>query len=516
MPLRRLAPALAVSMMAALAPALATTPAAAAPSPGAVPPATHAPGNLTWRGCGPDLPAALECATVRVPLDYQRPRGPQLDVAISRIAATDPAKRRGALLINPGGPGAWGLDMPAYLQGAFPASVRERYDLIGLDPRGVGSSAPVTCGLSPEELDGERAYTTAAFPRHTAVTRSIADKCREKYGAATLKHFTTRNTARDMDLIRIALGDRKLNFLGYSYGTYLGAVYAQMFPRRVDRFILDSAIDPGNAWRESFRGWAPEAERAFQRWTAWTAARSTSYGLGATPAAVSRTFWEIVAQADREPVRVGSALFDGAQLRAVSRTKFFTLRAGAEWVVTLKKAAAGETTPELPPAYYWDDNATAMFWTVVCGDAPWSKDPESYRREAIRDAVRYPLYGDYAGNIAPCAFWEKGAEPATGIDNDVPMLILQNEWDSQTPLTNARGMRRALDGSRMVTVDEGEGHGVYGTLVSDCAESVANAYLLTGRLPVQDTTCGANPAQRQRTGGKAPVPLPGVGPLQVR
>ncbi|MEO3973564.1 alpha/beta hydrolase [Streptomyces sp. CAU 1734] len=503
MQVRRLATALVVSMIATLAPALGGPSAAAAPA------ADGQERKLSWKGCAPELPAGLECATVTVPQDYRNPGAGTIGMAISRLAATDPAKRRGALLINPGGPGAWGLDMPVYLQEAFPASVRERYDLIGFDPRGVGSSAPITCGLSPEELDGERAWTPAAFPRHTAVTRSIADKCRDKYGEETLSRFNTRNTARDMDRIRAALGERKISFLGYSYGTYLGAVYTQMFPRRVDRFILDSAIDPATAWRHSFRVWGSEAERAFKRWTEWTAARSASYGLGDTPAEVSRTFWDIIARADREPIRLGDTPFSGAQLRAMTRTRIFKLRSGAEWVVELKRAAAGETVPAPLPPYLWDDNATAMFWTVVCGDTAWSRNPETYRREAARDAVRHPLYGDYSGNIAPCAFWGENAEPATRVANGVPALILQNEWDSQTPLSNARGLRRALDGSRLVTVDEGEGHGVYGTFVSDCAERIANTYLVTGVLPAGDRVCEPNPAaaQRARAGSRVPVPI---------
>ncbi|MFI6288256.1 alpha/beta hydrolase [Streptomyces sp. NPDC051018] len=509
MQIRRLAPVLAVSMMATTAPALASAPATASPARSAVPTAAYAAQKVSWSACRPDLPPSLECASVKVPLDYRRPHGAQVDIAISRIAASDPAKRRGVLLINPGGPGSWGLDMPAYLHDAFPASVRERYDLIGFDPRGVGSSTPITCGLTPEELDGERPYKPETFARHVALTRGIADKCHDKYGEDTLRQFTTRNTARDMDVIRAALGERKISFLGYSYGTYLGAVYAQLFPRRVDRFVLDSATDPAGAWHKSFKSWAPGAERAFTRWTEWTAARSDAYGLGDTPAEVSRTFWELVARADRDPVLLGGTRYSGTRLRAALRTTFVTARLGAEWVVNLKKAAAGEPTPDLPAPYPWDDNATSMFWTVVCGDAPWPKDPESYRQEAVTDAVRYPLYGDYASNIAPCAFWGRTAEPATAIDNDVPALILQNEWDPQTPLPYAYGLRRALEGSRMVTVDEGEGHGVYGTFVSDCAERVANTYLTTGRLPSKDTACEANPPQQHRKSTRVPVPVRG-------
>ncbi|MGW6023818.1 alpha/beta hydrolase [Streptomyces sp. NPDC055099] len=506
---RPLVPLLAVSVMAALAPGLAAAPAAASPSARSAPAATAAEAlrpytqqKPVWGRCGDGTPAALRCATLKVPLDYRAPGGKKIDIAISRLRTSAPGKRHGVLLSNPGGPGGPGLEMPLELDRHLPQRVKDRYDLIGFDPRGIGRSTPVRCGLSAEENTLLRPLRT--FEKNVVWAKSVADKCRSKEGD-TLRHITTRNTARDMDVLRAVLGERRISYYGVSYGTALGAVYMQLFPRRADRFVLDSAVDPKRMWREMFRVWAKEAEPAYARWARWTAAHDATYGLGDTPAAVSKSFWDVVARADRDPIVVDGIPLDGAGVRDLVRAEFFTVRHAAERVMRLKEAAGGGARdlnlaepPEEP------DISAAM--AVVCGDASWPGDPETYRRDSVRDAARYPLYGDFAAGIMPCAFWDKPVEPATEVNNRVPALIVQNEWDSQTPLLTARAMHRQLKGSRMVTVDEGEGHGVYST--NPCADATADTYLATGKLPAADVTCRATPGER-----RAASPLPASGPL---
>ncbi|MGE6737946.1 alpha/beta fold hydrolase, partial [Streptomyces sp. NPDC059900] len=464
---RPLVPLLAVSVMAALAPGLAAAaPGAQSPSALASPASTEADAlrpytrqKPAWKRCGPDTPAAFRCATLKVPLDYRKPGGRQIDVAISRLRTSAPGKRHGVLLSNPGGPGGPGLELPLELDRQLPRQVKERYDLIGFDPRGIGRSTPVDCGLSADENTLLRPLK--AFEKNVAWARDLADKCRTKAGD-TVAHITTRNTARDMDVLRAVLGERKISYIGVSYGTALGAVYTQLFPRRADRFVLDSAVDPERMWREMFRIWAPESERAFQRWAKWTAAHDATYRLGDTPAAVSKSFWDVVARADRDPVVVDGTPLDGAGVRDLVRREFFTVRTAAERVVKLKEAAGGGVeSPDPSEPLPEEDVSGAM--AVVCGDASWPRDPGTYLRDSIRDAAKYPLYGDFAAGVLPCAFWDRPVEPVTVVDNEVPALIVQNEWDSQTPLTTAQAMHRQLKGSRMVTVDEGEGHGVYGT-----------------------------------------------------
>ncbi|MFG2390356.1 alpha/beta hydrolase [Streptomyces lavendulae] len=454
------------------------TPAAASP----------APAGLRWQPCGGPAPAALQCATLTVPLDYADPGGRKIDIAVSRLRASRPQERRGVLLLNPGGPGGPGLDLPVDPAVDLSEEVRSRYDLIGFDPRGVGRSSPVGCGLTADEQDHERPYRAETFAKDVEWARTVADKCRTKAGD-TLRHLTTRNTARDMDAIRGALGERKISYLGFSYGTYLGAVYAQMFPRRTDRFVLDSAADPTRVWQGMFQGMAEGADAAFARWSEWTARRHTTYGLGSTPAEVRRTFWDLVARADREPVDSAGTPLTGDGIRA-QHARFAHVEKAAEWIADLKAAApstAAPATREVPP-----DNDTASAWAVLCGDSrTWPHDPERYRLDAVRDAARHPLYGDFASNIKPCAFWGQGSEPPTTVDNGAGALILQNEWDPSTPLPGALAMHRALHGSRMVTVAGGEGHIVNGT--NPCATRALTAYLTTGTLPPHDLTCETPP-----------------------
>ncbi|TFE48121.1 alpha/beta hydrolase [Streptomyces sp. ICN441] len=516
---RRIAPVLAVSTVAALVPALTPATASAAAAPKATtavdPLKQYTQQKPRWKRCGARTPAGFQCATVKVPLDYARPGGKKIDIAVSRMKATSAKERRGVLLLNPGGPGGEGLDMPLFLASELPASVKKRYDLIGFDPRGVGRSSPVSCGLKNSERNWERPYKAATFDKDVKWARTVAEKCRAKGGEA-LVQFTTRNTARDMDVVRAVLGEKKISYLGYSYGTYLGAVYTQMFPKRTDRFVLDSAVDPQRIWRGMIQVWAEGAEPAFTRWTEWTAKRHTTYKLGDTPAKVRTTFWDLVARADRKPIDLDGTPVTGDDIRS-GRAMFFDPVNAAEAVAELKKAAAGRkpapsggrsaSPSPVPPSFAravpWD-NGDASFWAVVCADTrSWPRDPEQYRRDAIRDKARYPLYGDFASNIKPCAFWKQGPEQATRIDNKVGALVLQNEWDSQTPLASGQGLRRAMKGSRMVTVLGGEGHGIYGS--KSCADKTATTYLTTGKLPTKDLTCRNTSAQRN---DRLRLPLP--------
>ncbi|MFI2211826.1 alpha/beta hydrolase [Streptomyces sp. NPDC020141] len=505
---------MAVSVFATLTPGLATAAPAAPPAPAspvATPAAQYPQQKPVWKRCAADEPASFQCATIRVPLNYAKPGGKKIGVEISRIKATSPSERRGVLLFNPGGPGGEGLGMSLDMSRELPASVRARYDLIGFDPRGIGRSTPVRCGLADSQKSWPRPYKADTYAQDVSWAKSVADKCRAKVGD-TLKHITTRNTARDMDVIRAALGEKKLNYLGYSYGTYLGSVYTQMFPKRADRFVLDSAVDPEKAWRETFRIWGPEVEPAFDRWTEWTAGRSAEYQLGDTPEKVAKTFWDLVAHADRKPIVIGKTAYDGDMLRYVMRSAFFSVRVAAESTVILRDAAAGKPVPEQPDFGPIPDNHISAQWAVLCGDTRWNSSAETYRKEAARDAARYPLFGDHSGNITPCAFWGRTAEPRTKVDNKAGALIVQNEWDSQTPLSTARGMHRAMKGSKLVTVDEGEGHGVYLYGKNACADKVANAYLNTGKLPAKDVTCKAAAGKRGSQQTVVPAPKP---PLQL-
>ncbi|MDX2820212.1 alpha/beta fold hydrolase [Streptomyces ipomoeae] len=453
-----------------------------------------------WCRCQSQAPAAYQCADITVPLDYARPTGPTLRLRISRLRTSVPGKRRGVLLSNPGGPSTAALGDPLQLNDSLSKKVKDHYDLIGFDPRGLATSSPLRCGLNQDEVTPFRPYRSATYAEDVARARDIATKCASR-DRARLPYINTRNTARDMDVIRGVLGEKKISYVGWSYGTYLGAVYTQLFPRHTDRFVLDSAVAPGAFGRGTWQAMASGSEPAFREWSRLTAREDRTYHLGDTPAKVRAAFWKLVARADRTPLRYegsdeerrGQAL-TGADIRDWLRPEFFDApgRAARE-VVALRKARA--TRPDPGPtgrADSFEDNATALYWAIMCGDnsASWPRDPARYRHDAVRDGARYPVYGDFASTITPCAFWPRGSEPATRVDNRVRALVVHNQWDSQTPLSSGRAMHRALHGSRLVYVAGGRGHAVYGFPgAPKCVTRTVDAYLTEGRFPGRDITC---------------------------
>ncbi|MFJ9901106.1 alpha/beta hydrolase [Streptomyces sp. NPDC091280] len=457
-----------------------------------------------WHRCGsPDrYPAAYQCATVTVPLDYAHPDGRTLTLKVSRLRTSVPGKRHGVLLSNPGGPGDLALDDPITMKDALAKSVRDRYDLVGFDPRGLGASSPLQCGLTQDEASPAlRPYRPATFAKDTIRARDTAARCvaRER---ARLPYITTRNTARDMDVIRGVLGEKKISYLGWSYGTYLGAVYTQLFPHRSDRMVLDSAVDPNRFGRHTNQAMASGAESAFRNWSRLVARRNGIYHLGDTSAKVRAVFWRQVARAERTPIRYrGSdethqgSVVTGDGIRDWLRADFSNAPyQAARELADLRNsptthAVSATSGGKADPA---DDNAIALNLAVMCGDnsVSWPRDPARYRQDARRAKARHPLYGDFTANITPCAFWPKGSEPVTRVDNRVGALVVQNQWDSQTPLSEGLAMHHALHGSRLVSIRDGRGHVVYGMPDAPlCVTRTVNSYLITGRLPVRDVTC---------------------------
>ncbi len=351
-------------------------------------------------------------------MDYRKPHGRQIDIAISRIAAAEPGLRRGILLSNPGGPGGAGLDMPSFLAAVLPAEVSARYDLIGFDPRGVGASTPITCGITDPTavLDLLLPYPApdGSIARNIEFARTTARNCAAHSGEL-LPYITTANTARDMDRIRAVLGEPKLSYLGYSYGSYLGAVYTSLFPDRTDRIILDSAIDPNQIWYGVWRQFGPSTALRFPDFTGWAAARNDEYGLGATPEAVAETYFATAAALDREPVVTPGLVVNGNTYRQISRNLLyndgdFPLLA-AIWqafaqatpsaaVPALRRAAA-----QIPAARIPVDNSIAVLYAIACGDVAWPRDTDLYARNVAVDRRLFPITAGMPANVWPCVFW---------------------------------------------------------------------------------------------------------------
>lgn len=494
---RRLA-ALAAATALAAGTALATTaPAAAAP---------RADGPA-WGACPMETTLPLQCADVEVPVDYDDPSGPTMTVAISRLASTNPEKRRGVLLLNPGGPGGPGLDMPQLVADlGIPASVLQTYDLIGFDPRGIGHSSPATCEMTLEQqgqIFGPYAETQSDVDEYAVVARKLVQQC-EDADTGTTRHLTTENTARDMDSIRAALGERKISYFGVSYGTYLGAVYTQLFPKRSDRIVLDSAVGPSMVWRDEFRAWGKATEIRFPDLAKWLAARDGTYELGRTPAQVRRNFLAFAHKLGREPV----GDIDGSTFRQVMRGTLYGEDAFPSFAqfwqqLELSDGAAARriaVDAGLLAAAEPDDSSAATGLAILCNDASWPRSIASYKKDVRIDRKRYPLVGAFSANLSPCAFWQPPLDRTVEITDDGPanVLIPQNTRDPATIESGAVDLRRALGKrARLVTVDGG-GHGVYLFEGNACADNATTRFLLGGDLPKTDTFCQAESSAKTK------------------
>lgn len=454
--------------------------------------------GLKWTDCPKELAAPrVQCTSLEVPLDYDDPDGRTVRIALTRMASSDPSRRRGVLLTNPGGPGNSGLSHPAVLATArLPADVQASYDIIGMDPRGVGASAPATCGLTPEQLVHGNfppfAESAADVSAQAKPAKTFAEQCQRSKTADLLPHLNTANTARDMDRVRSALGEEKISFFGQSYGSYLGAVYAQLFPDRGDRIVLDSNLGPGGYDVTAFRLLARGMQDRFPDFAAFVAAQP-AYGLGKTPKEVVATYDDLAERLAKKPVDgVDGTLFRGVTLEFLFSDGSFP--GLAKLWQALDKGGPLPTKPPQPTS----DNAVASRMHVLCNDSRWPQDIAAYQRSAAEDRAAYPMLGGSTGSMTPCAFWPDPKQEPVRIGNDGPsnILLVQNERDPGTPLVGGRELRKTLgDRAKMVTADQG-GHGVYPFGANTCANDAVTTFLVNGKRPDKDLYCTAQPSNR--------------------
>ena len=485
-----------VAVLVGLAGSVAAVPTGAA--------AAEEPG-LTWGACPADVnaetaPLVLECAAVPVPLDYRVPDGERIEIVISRLASTDAEARRGVLILNPGGPGGTGLSFPALLSSrGMPDSVLDSYDVIGMDTRGIGHSAPVSCGFTDDQEYMANippyAVDNADVVAQAKVAKGVAEQCAAHDEGGRLRHVSTANMARDLDRIRIALGEEKTSFLGYSYGSALGAAYASMFPERSDRIVLDSNVGDTHLNQAGLRRFALGMEETFPDFAAWAAARHGSYGLGRTPAEVRRTYFTLAERLDAEPVGViDGKLFRMATFGSLYAKSSYAPLAQAWQSVSQGEGAAMAEVAEMvvAAAPSPNDNFFSVFLAVTCNDVKWPTNVRAYQRAVAQDRERYPMFGAAPANIVPCAFWPyEQAEPPVPVNTEGPtnVLVMQNRRDPATPLRGGELIdERFGDRSRLVSVDA-SGHGVYVIGDNPCALNTTTRYLVEGTLPQRDTTC---------------------------
>ncbi|GHA03720.1 alpha/beta hydrolase [Streptomyces echinoruber] len=465
--------------------------------------------HLAWQSCvrgsGDDLGKELEragaqCADVTVPLDYGVPGGRTITVAISRIRATDTAHRVGALLLNSGGPGGQTLGDPPWVRTAM-RDAGARYDIVGVDPRFVGRSTPLDCHWPTGTSFRGAGTGRAGFEQVTALSRELARRCRA-YARDLLPYATTRDTARDLDVVRAALGQDRISYLGYSYGSYLGQVYATMFPGRTDRVVLDGVIDPHRYGPRLLLGATAAHRAALTHWAAWTAARDGTYGLGRTRDEVLAAVDRVRTAAERAPLHVGGYRVDAHTMPVVvfnglSQDNDSAYGDLARAVRDLVRAADGHRvapSPWLADALRFvltgsDSSYGSAQTAILCGDVPAPRDPEVYWRDVQRARAADPLFGPVTHDIGPCAFWQPPRERPTAVRPDLPALLVNATGDPRTPYDGALAVRHRWRSSRLVTLRGADQHAVYGVFGSSCADSAVNAYLATGRLPAGDLTC---------------------------
>ncbi|WNZ13865.1 alpha/beta hydrolase [Streptomyces sp. 11x1] len=461
--------------------------------------------SLDWRPCAqPGGPAGQECAELAVPIDHRAPDGPRLSLAVSRLPSERPEARRGTLLVLPGGPGGSGIARLTRQGEALRRELGGTYDIVSLDPRGVGASTRASCRLPAAD---RHLVTLRPWPapdgtiaENVARSRRTAESC-ARNGGALLRSFSTANEVRDVDLLRRALGEEKLSAYGVSYGSYVGAVYAQKYPERTDRWVLDSNDDPDprrveRAWVANMAVGAEDRFPDFAAWAADPARDAEGLRLAARTEEIRPLFLSLASALDRTPKEstTPGVPLTGNLLRQVMYDSLYNDAAFPRLAGLMRAALTPGATPVLPPevAGPLSDEDAAVTLAVICNDVRWPKSVAGYERAVAANRARYPLTAGLPGNIFPCAFWKDApADKPTRLTDRGPsnILMIQNRRDPATPYVGALRMRTAFgDRARFVTVERG-GHGVYLGTGNACGDRAVTAFLTTGERPARDVSC---------------------------
>ncbi|HEY7008444.1 MAG TPA: alpha/beta hydrolase [Jatrophihabitantaceae bacterium] len=483
------------------APSTAPTPAAPQPAP------------IQFRDCttslikaGVPVPATLKgkvefgCGQLSVPLDYAHPSGGRITVFVVRIHDTDNTNPIGSLLTNPGGPGVSGYLFALGLLSEIPQSVIKKFDLIGFDPRGVGLSNQIACTTDKQKdvlyNQAPDATTSAGFSEAQAEAKRFANACLTKYGTS-LRYYNTENTARDMDQIRRALGEDQMNYLGFSYGTELGWVYAHLFPSTTRAIVLDGAVDP-DVTSVAFSGIQVQGfEKAFDQFAAYCKTATPCKQLSDPREAVE----QITARARANPIATKSnrkltenLAYTGVLQALYSKSSWPRLATGLITATngdgTGLLALADEYNQRFANGRYanWQDPNTV----INCNDSAPGPSDATIRSTAAQWAVKYPLFGRWsASELFTCQSWQphRTITPRPNAPTAEKVLVVGNLHDPATPYRGAVDLTRDLGNAELLTWN-GEGHTSY-LGGSTCVNNYVNRYLLSLKVPPDDTVCPA-------------------------
>jgi pimeloyl-ACP methyl ester carboxylesterase len=440
------------------------------------------------------------CATLQVPLDYADPNGTQIALQLVKVHDSDDTGGIGSLLVNPGGPGGSGVELALGLLNQISPSILQHFDLVGFDPRGVQLSSPIRCisDAQKDELNAESpdVLTASGFAQAKQLAAQVATACSTKYGPA-LAQFNTVNTARDMDRIRQAVGDPKMNYLGFSYGTQLGATYVHLFPGKVRVAVLDGAVDPLTSGITQFADQLGGFEDAFDQFADWCRAQQPCSSLGNPRQAV----YDIVAASKQHPLSTS----DPGETRQVTSSLVLTgvldaLYSKAEWATlgdALIQADSGNGKGLLALADEYNQRYNGQYTnimdanlTISCNDEKPGPSDDTIRTTAAKWATKYPMFGLWAAiSLFGCQQWQPDRTPvpkptATSANT---VLVIGNYHDPATPYQGAVDLAKTMGDAELLSWN-GEGHTSY-LEGSSCIDDYVNAYLISTTLPPPDTTC---------------------------
>ncbi|MGW0394945.1 alpha/beta hydrolase [Streptomyces sp. NPDC003042] len=493
--------------LSTLAAALAS-PVTAAPTRAPAPAPAAAAAALRWTACATPRHPTLQCASLPVPLDHDRPAGRQISLSLTRVPHTA-ATSQGPLLVNPGGPGGSGRALAGYVASALPKDVAAQYDVIGFDPRGVGQSEPaLDCGaghfkpVRPDSVPRDAATERANLER----VRSFAVSCQSRH-ADLLPYIDTVSAARDLELLRTALGAERISYFGYSYGTYLGAVYAKLHPGRVHRLVLDSVVDPSGVWYEDNLAQDQAFDARHKAFLAWVARYDTTYHLGTDPAVVERRWYEMRDALRQSPAggKVGAAELEDTYMPGGYYNGYWPhlAEAFAAYTVTKDPKPLVAAYDRLGAAQPSAGNSYSVYTAVQCRDSAWPKDWNAWRADMWRTHAKAPfMTWNNAWYNAPCLFWPTASLKAPDVTNSAlpPALLFQATEDAATPFGGAVSMREKLSGAALVVEQGGGNHGI-ALSGNTCLDEKLAAYLRTGQAA--DASCPARPAPTPGTATRA-------------
>ena len=482
--------------------------------------------DIDWKDCSNET-TTFQCGTVTVPVDYEHPDGKTITIAVKKLPALDGDAEHGSLFLNPGGPGESGIRMVETGAPMFGEELRGAYDIIGFDPRGVGRSTPITCWTDDEinqylngtsntlfEIMATDVLSSTDSSAQERIDRgaSNAAKCaKHSQVPELLDHVGTRNVARDLDVLRATNGNATLNYLGMSYGTYIGAVYADLFPGRVGRTVLDSAMDPSQRWADGETGVVAFTEGVLRQYVEHCQAQSACPLSGSTDEAVSQLA-AFVDGLDKNPLTAPNS---DATINTLSATVIIRQYAVAQpdWEALTAMltpaminhdgtlmAKAMQSLSELSPetadeAMDSTANRQIMFTAVICNDNPDTGATASeWDAQAAAERKAHPFFGGTSsGTEAYCRGWgHRGTTPPqeTRAEGSAPILVVGITSDTQTLYSWSQSLAGQLDNGHLLTV-EGYGHGAFSR--NTCAATAITGFLVNGTMPDEGTTCAADP-----------------------